>query len=454
MLKARLIAALTFAALLGILINTVAGAATIASWKAPIGSSSYNGYATLVANAAGTGTVKVVAKRLTRSATYPVEVRSRSCTGTRLFALTSVRSSSTGTIVKSYALTASQAIKVLATSKLYIRVGSSTRARCGQFVPTVPTGAISGTTVRVPAGRYSGGLHLLTVEAVETWLPGASTSPRPGPGNVFLTVLVRVDAQSSMSYNASDYRIRDTNGLQYRQTIERVPATGREPGLYSGELTSGKYVEGWLTFEVPASRESSLTLVYNPTDGVTVLVKLTPLPFASTPSGTPTPTPPAAWFGSGTYIVGSTLQPGTYRSGGGPYCYWERLSGFSRTIDDVIANNYGGGSQIVTIAASDAGFASQDCATWVLQSPPIPAQPTAPGTFGDGTWRVTIDIPAGTYQSVAGTTSCYWERVSGFGGTIDEIIANDFGTVGAVVTISLTDAGFKTRGCGTWTLVQ
>src|SRR5690349_16825748 len=29
----------------------------------------------------------------------------------------------------------------------------------------------------------------------------------------------------------------------------------------------------------------------------------------------------------GTYRVGAEIQPGTYRSDGGEYCYWERLRG-------------------------------------------------------------------------------------------------------------------------------
>lgn len=87
--------------------------------------------------------------------------------------------------------------------------------------------------------------------------------------------------------------------------------------------------------------------------------------------------------------------------------------------------------------------------------PPTPlptATPTPSGpltTFGNGTWRVGIDIEPGTYRST-GNADCYWVRLSGFGGSGEEIIANGLETGPAVVTIQPTDAGFKTERCGDW----
>jgi hypothetical protein len=71
-------------------------------------------------------------------------------------------------------------------------------------------------------------------------------------------------------------------------------------------------------------------------------------------------------FGPGDYMVGSDLQPGTYRNtGGGQACYYARLRGFTHALSEVIANNNTGGSAIVTIAASDKGFTSTGCGTWM-----------------------------------------------------------------------------------------
>jgi hypothetical protein len=68
-------------------------------------------------------------------------------------------------------------------------------------------------------------------------------------------------------------------------------------------------------------------------------------------------------FGQGTFIVGTDIQPGTYRSSKGPNCYWERLSNFTGQLSGIIANNFGG-QAIVKIRSSDKGFHSSSCGTW------------------------------------------------------------------------------------------
>jgi hypothetical protein len=56
-----------------------------------------------------------------------------------------------------------------------------------------------------------------------------------------------------------------------------------------------------------------------------------------------------------------------------------------------------------------------------------------------GTWRATP------------SDSCYWARLTGFGGTIDNIIANDNVTGQVIVTLDGSEAGFQSSGCGQWT---
>lgn len=85
-------------------------------------------------------------------------------------------------------------------------------------------------------------------------------------------------------------------------------------------------------------------------------------------------------------------------------------------------------------------------------TPPPPPPPLPPGVFGDGTWHTgTTAVPAGTYRT-AGGDSCYWARLSGFGGTFGEIIANEIGAGPKVVTIAASDVGFTSSRCGTWRL--
>lgn len=182
----------------------------------------------------------------------------------------------------------------------------------------------------------------------------------------------------------------------------------------------------------------------------------TPVPPSPTPVP-PTPTPAAPIFGEGAKVVGQDIQPGTYRSTGpgeGLFsaCYWERLTGWGGTVDEIIANNFADYRQVVTIQEGDVGFNSHGCGEWTADLSAITESLDAP--FTDGTWIIGVDISAGTWQSeVPSSDGCYWERVSGFGGRLDDILANNFADTQQVVTISASDAGFQTHGCGTWTKI-
>lgn len=167
--------------------------------------------------------------------------------------------------------------------------------------------------------------------------------------------------------------------------------------------------------------------------------------------GTARAAPATDSFG-GVKIVGTDIAPGTYRTRTAQEgCYWERLSGFDGTLDEIIANQISDVPEVVTIDPSDAGFNSQGCGTWTADLSAITADPNAP--FGDGVYIVGTDIAPGAWRA-SGGDECYWERTSGFGGTLDEIVANDFSSGSAVVTIAANDAGFRTEGCGTWTRLR
>ena len=68
-------------------------------------------------------------------------------------------------------------------------------------------------------------------------------------------------------------------------------------------------------------------------------------------------------FGQGTFIVGTDIQPGTYKSSTGGSCYWARLSNFLGTLSSILANHYGS-QGLVTIRSTDKGFQSSRCGTW------------------------------------------------------------------------------------------
>ena len=165
----------------------------------------------------------------------------------------------------------------------------------------------------------------------------------------------------------------------------------------------------------------------------------------------PPPPPPApVRFGDGTYRIGTDVPAGTYRTRSpAEGCYWERLSGFSGELSDVKANEFSNDVQIVTIDPSDAGFRTDGCGTWTNDLSPLDGTATAPFGPGDMSVGTSADVAPGTWTAPGGD-GCYWERLAGFSGEFDDLIANDFGSSGPVVEIDASDAGFSSSDCGTW----
>jgi hypothetical protein len=173
------------------------------------------------------------------------------------------------------------------------------------------------------------------------------------------------------------------------------------------------------------------------------------------PPATPPPSLPPSGkrtsFGDGTYRVGTDIAVARYHNTASEGCYWERLSGFGGSLSEIIANNFTSTRQIVSIAASDAGFHTSGCGTWVLDNVPLTASPTS--VFGDGMYMVGRDLAAGRWRNSDSSHDCYWERLSGFGATLDQVIANNLSTSIQTVDIASTDLGFNAQDCGTWTKI-
>src|ERR1700685_3007611 len=74
--------------------------------------------------------------------------------------------------------------------------------------------------------------------------------------------------------------------------------------------------------------------------------------------------------------------------------------------------------------------------TTTSADPSTNSVPTGPvSSFEDGTFIVNTDIQPGTYKS-SGGDNCYYARLSGFGGTTADIIANEDTSAPAIVTIA------------------
>ena len=225
-----------------------------------------------------------------------------------------------------------------------------------------------------------------------------------------------------------------------RRCLTYNPANG--PGWQVEAGNVGQHYYQWRTTSTPIEPTPTPTSTTTP-PGVT-------------PTVSPSPTSDTGYktFTDGVWKVGKDIQAGTYRSSkGDSHCYWDRLSGFSGMLDDVIANDVVYGRAVVTIASSDAGFQSEDCGTWSSDLSPITTSQTA--SFGNGAWIVGVDIAPGTWSNNVAAAGCYWERVSDFSGDVVRIIdSGDTHATGVkTITIAPTDAGFKSWDCGTWTRV-
>jgi len=85
---------------------------------------------------------------------------------------------------------------------------------------------------------------------------------------------------------------------------------------------------------------------------------------------------------------------------------------------------------------------------------PTPTPTYAPtGGFGNGTWLVGTAIDPGIYASAApsaDSSGCFWQRLSGLGGTSEEAIAVVFTDHRSIVEIPASDAAFSSEGCADW----
>ncbi len=153
--------------------------------------------------------------------------------------------------------------------------------------------------------------------------------------------------------------------------------------------------------------------------------------------------------------LGSTLTAnvGTYSVAPSAYSYqWYRngaaISGArSRTYRVAAADN--GKSVSVRVWASKAYYDTRSALTTPVKLPVWAVTVLR----GDGTYRVGTGIKPGLYKSTGGGSSCYWERVSGFSGSLSQIKANYFGPAKTYVQILPGDVGFVTKRCGSWTTV-
>lgn len=135
-------------------------------------------------------------------------------------------------------------------------VPSSTGPAGAQPLAADPAAANTlGDTIRLSGGEFVGDQADLTVLEGFVSLPEAgSTAPRYS----FLVEITGLDAET-FPYNLRDFSLIDDQSFEYQP----LDSGGSEPRLEFGDLTPGRKVRGWLTFEGPL-QSAYVELLYAP----------------------------------------------------------------------------------------------------------------------------------------------------------------------------------------------
>lgn len=68
--------------------------------------------------------------------------------------------------------------------------------------------------------------------------------------------------------------------------------------------------------------------------------------------------------GTGIYLVGTDIRPGTYRAAASPGCYYERQRDLTGGIDSILDNESTDGPLVITVQPSDAALEVSNCGTF------------------------------------------------------------------------------------------
>lgn len=253
------------------------GATVNAAWTTKVGSAGANGTARVQSYTTGSGALIVSLKSLARSTVYPLQLYRGTCStlGTRLAALSGQLTTSTGLLSRTLGLSTTVTSAIRANTKagrrMSLLVGSGSLRRCGTFI--VASVAAPTPTPVPPCGPpdLCLGQSLiygkLTVTALEVQSWSGTATVQPLPGFVFVTVRVRVavradEVTDAVYYSGLDWRVHTSNLVWYSAKVGDVRTPALVPGwVYHGLVYLDRPLEGWVTFQVPASQSAQLWLV-------------------------------------------------------------------------------------------------------------------------------------------------------------------------------------------------
>jgi HYDIN/CFA65/VesB-like, Ig-like domain/Carboxypeptidase regulatory-like domain len=253
----------------------------------------------------------------------------------------------------------------------------------------IPTFTLTGTITETPPTTSTtlAGARVTFVDGANAGKFGVSNAQGvyqiPGVTNGGYTVIVELVGYISVTRPVGI----DGNTTLNIQLSPTGPRTGFNAGVYrvGVDIPPGRYfadpVRGcnWKRLSgfggTPGEVLSSAVIEYDAGQWIVDLLS-TDVGFQTDPNcgrwSTTTQLVATSLIKPGKWLVGAQIVPGVYRASAGAGCYWERLNRFTGESGDVIANLFvsSAGTQLVSIAATDVGFLTNDvCGDWNRVSP-------------------------------------------------------------------------------------
>ena len=230
---------IALAVLLPLAATPAAAATQQRAWGAKLGTSGSAGAVTLRAYTNGTGAITYALKGLRANTSYTVQIRNGSCAslGTLAQRLTTVRTSSTGTVSRTDPIASGPMLWVWSAARkptFLVRVVSGTSVRCGNFSFVRATRvAVSGLGIDLPVIRGPSGyppcrVAMYLAAAAQPKEPGITFIYAHARTGMFLPLLSRWKADRGASMIGKTIRVWTSNSYVYSYRITRFRTTSNE----------------------------------------------------------------------------------------------------------------------------------------------------------------------------------------------------------------------------------
>jgi subtilisin family serine protease len=331
------------------------------------------------------------------------------------------------------------------------RYGSTLTASIGTWGPAPVSTSITWLRNGVPVAGATGTTYVLGLDDIGARMSVAVSGSRPG-----YTTVSRTSSRTA-AVAALRFTIAPTLRLVGSTTVGSTLTV--QAGAWGPGSPTLSY--SWLRNGVPVAGATGTTYVVAPGDRgarLSARVIATQLGYASssrTSWATSPVTVAARVARDGAWTVGAQVAVDSYITATATaLCTWERRGSEGAPPGALLADDRGSGQRIVTVGADDAVLRTSGCGRWYRLADIAPSpRPTIPG---GGVYSVAHHIVPGTYRaSTPGGRSCYWARLSGFGGAPSDVLESAVTTAARpVVVIDSSTTGFEaTAGCGTWTRI-